>query len=75
MILVTTYPSGDNLLVKTSQIPGGAVLNFDGLVFFRYLRGDDMIPAWISAQGEYLTDEALEDLISDSDKTPILTRF
>lgn len=39
------------------------------------LRGDDMTPAWISAQGEYLTDGSLEDLISDSSKTPILTRF
>ena len=75
MISVTTYPSGDNLLIKISQLPGGSVITFDGMVFFRYLRMVDMAPAWISAQGEYLTDGALEDLISDSGKTPILTRF
>ena len=49
MISIVTYPSGDNLLVKTSQLPGGSVITFD--------------------------DGALEDLISDSSKTPILTRF
>lgn len=75
MISIVTYPSGDNLLVKTSQLPGGSVINFDGQVFFRYLRKVDMAPAWISAEGEYLTDGSLEDLISDSSKTPILTRF
>lgn len=75
MISVIAFPSGDNLLTKTSRIPGGSVINFDGLVFFRYLRGDDMSPGWISAAGEYLTDGDIEDLISDSGKTPLLTRF
>lgn len=75
MISLIAYPSGDNLLVKTSQLPGGSVITFDGMVFFRYLRGDDMTPAWISAQGEYLTDGAIEDLIADSNKPPLLTRF
>lgn len=75
MISVIAFPSGDNLLTKTSQIPGGSVINFDGQVFFRYLRGDGMSPGWISAAGEYLTDGAIEDLISDSGKTPLLTRF
>lgn len=75
MISVIAFPSGDNLLTKTSQLPGGSVINFDGQVFFRYLRGDDMSPGWISAAGEYLTDGAIEDLISDSSKTPLLTRF
>ena len=68
MISVIAFPSGDNLLTKTSQLPGGSVINFDGQVFFRYLRGDDMSPGWIS-------DGAIEDLISDSGKTPLLTRF
>lgn len=75
MISVITFPSGDNLLVKTSQLPGGSVINFDGQVFFRYLRGDDMTPGWISAAGEYFTDATFEDLVSDSGKTPLLTRF
>lgn len=75
MISVIAFPSGDNLLTKTSQIPGGSVINFDGQVFFRYLRGNDMSHGWISAEGEYLTDRAIEDLISDSGKTPLLTRF
>lgn len=75
MISVITFPSGDNISVKPSQLPGGSIINFDGQVFFRYLRSVDMAPAWISAQGEYLTDAVLEDLISDSGKTPILTRF
>lgn len=34
MISIVTYPSGDNLLVKTSQLPGGSVITFDGMVFF-----------------------------------------
>jgi hypothetical protein len=34
-----------------------------------------MTPGWISAAGEYLTDAVIEDFISDSNKTPILTRF
>ena len=75
MISVITFPSGDSISVKPSQLPGGSVINFDGQVFFRYLRKVDMAPAWISAEGEYLTDGSLEDLISDSSKTPILTRF
>lgn len=75
MISVIAFPSGDNLLTKTSQLPGGSVITFDGQVFFRYLRGDDMTPGWISAAGEYLTDTAIEDLISDSNKPPLLTRF
>lgn len=75
MISVITNPSGDNLLVKTSQLPGGSVIAFDGMVFFRYLRGDDMTPAWISAEGERLTDADLEDLIPDNGKMPLLTRF
>lgn len=61
--------------MKTSQLPGGSVINFDGQVFFRYLRGDDMTPAWVSAAGEHLTDGVLEDLIADSGKAPLLTRF
>lgn len=75
MISVITFPSGDSISVKPSQLPGGSVLTFDGQVFFRYLRKIDMAPAWISAEGEYLNDGALEDLISDSHKLPLLTRF
>lgn len=75
MISVIVFPSGNNLLMKTSQLPGGSVITFDGQVFFRYLHGDDMTPGWISAAGEYLTDTAIEDLISDSNKPPLLTRF
>ena len=39
MISVIAFPSEDNLLTKTSQLPGGSVINFDGQVFFRYLWG------------------------------------
>lgn len=74
MISVITFPSGDNLLVKTSQLPGGSVINFDGLVFFRYIRGDDMTPGWISASGEYLTDTDIEDLVPANGRA-LLTRF
>ena len=74
MISVVTYPSGDNLLVKPSQLPGGSVINFDGLVFFRYIRGDGMTPAWISASGEHLTDTDIEDLIPTNGRA-LLTRF
>ena len=74
MISVITFPSGDSISVKPFQLPGGSVINFDGQVFFRYLRKVDMAPAWISAEGEYLTDTDIEDLIPANGRA-LLTRF
>lgn len=75
LISLITYPFGNTFIMKISDIPEGSIIVFNATVFFRCLHKDDMDPAWISEQGQYLTDEALENLVSDSGATPILTSF